>query len=248
LIEYNDGTWLHIIPPAKIRRTATIQASEYIVTELLHDDQVLHFNHYWRGHFASQNALISKALDYIEKRDFDVHRDILKFHYVDRTRNNEIASRVERIVGADHPITRVFRKGIAVHWGELPRSLRRLMEQAIREKAVALVLATSTLADGVNLPIKTLFVPKLGTSNRQMPMWQFLNLVGRAGRPFFHEEGQVVVASCESGPAKYQTKRITVKRYVESTSEQIEVIVTAAVETAYQLAQARSDGLANSFL
>lgn len=241
-IEYNDGTWHEIIPTSKVRRNATIQASEQIVTELLRDDQVLHFSHYWRGYFATQNVLIKTALEYVERLNLDVHNNKSKFHYVNRNKNNEIAYRIERLVGDKHPISIIFRKGIAVHWGELPHSLRRLMEQAIRDKAVALVLATSTLADGVNLPIKTVYVPKLGTSKRKMPMWQFLNLVGRAGRPFFHEEGQVVVASCEVGQPKHQTKRTTVQRYVEASSEQIEVIMTAAVETARQLAQARVDG------
>lgn len=243
-IEFNDGTWRDIISTSakKIRRNATGQASQQIVADLLKDDQVLHFNLYWRGFFPYDNALIDTACDYVEKINLDIRSDREKFHYVDIQKNEEIALRIERIIGKNHDIVRVFRSGIAVHWGELPHPLRRLMERAIRDKAVALILATTTLADGVNLPLKTVYVPKLGTSRREMPLWQFLNLVGRAGRPFFHEEGQVVVASCEAGPEKQQTKRETAKRYAEASTDQLEILVSASVATAHQLALARKDG------
>lgn len=243
-IEFNDGTWRDIISTSasKVRRNATTQASQQIVADLLRDDQVLHFNLYWHGFFPDDNVLIEMTKDYIVKNKIDIRKDTNKFHYVDVEKNKEIALRIERILGKNHDIARAFRCGIAVHWGELPHPLRRLMERAIRDKAVALILATTTLADGVNLPIKTVYVPKLATSRRELPLWQFLNLVGRAGRPFFHEEGQVVVASCEVGPEQRQTKRDTAKRYAEATTEQVEVLVSASVATAHQLGLARVDG------
>lgn len=74
--------------------------------------------------------------------------------------------------------------GVAVHHGELPVSLRNEMERRIREGKAQLVLASPTLAQGVNLPIHTIIVYGLdhGYGDRISDA-TFWNVVGRIGRP-----------------------------------------------------------------
>ena len=81
----------------------------------------------------------------------------------------------------------------------MPGLLARLLVEAIDAKIVSLVLATSTLSEGVNLPFETVLIPDLerwdesSASNRTLDTREFSNLVGRAGRPGFGTEGRSLV-------------------------------------------------------
>lgn len=98
---------------------------------------------------------------------------------------------------------RLLTKGIAVHHGRMPGLLARLMVEVIEQKIVHLVMATSTLSEGVNLPFETVLIPSLqrwNPSRREqtdMNPSEFNNLVGRAGRPGFGTEGRSLVLLSE---------------------------------------------------
>jgi hypothetical protein len=68
------------------------------------------------------------------------------------------------------------------------------MEKAIKDKVVGILVATNTLADGLNMPVRTILIPKPELGGDDMEIGLFLNLAGRAGRPFISEEGQVILA------------------------------------------------------
>ena len=97
-------------------------------------------------------------------------------------------------------------KGIVVHHGKMPGLMARLLVDVINARIVHLVLATSTLSEGVNLPFETVLIPNLQRwSNndnryRDINSREFGNLVGRAGRPGFGTEGRslVVLPATES--------------------------------------------------
>lgn len=234
-VKFTDGTTQTVEPQDSPRRDATRQASIQIVSHLLQEDQVLHFNLYWRG-WRDSNQLLELAEEY--------QAYLPEMDYLEPDSREELASRLARLVGEDHPITKAFRRGIAIHWGELPHAARGIMETAVREKAVGLILSTSTLAAGVNLPLKTVYVPKLSTGpGGPLEIGLFLNVIGRAGRPFWHPEGQVVVASCEAGRDDVQTSHEEAERYAEAGPEQVERIRTAATEAARLLDQIVSMGL-----
>lgn len=74
--------------------------------------------------------------------------------------------------------------GVAVHHGDLPAALRREMEQRIEQGTINLVVASPTLAQGVNLPISTLLIYELEHAQYRNPVSQtlFWNVVGRVGR------------------------------------------------------------------
>jgi hypothetical protein len=94
---------------------------------------------------------------------------------------------------------RLLQRGVVVHHGNMPGLLARLLVEAIDAKIVTLVLATSTLSEGVNLPFETVLIPNLerwdesSASNRTLDTREFSNLVGRAGRPGFGTEGRSLV-------------------------------------------------------
>lgn len=122
---------------------------------------------------------------------------------------------------------RLLQKGIIVHHGKMPGLLARLLVQTIQEKIVSLVIATSTLSEGVNLPFETILVPSLQRykENRQQPISarEFTNLIGRAGRPGFGTEGRSLVLLPDLNSADADKKREQVQktrnRYFELIAE-----------------------------
>jgi len=86
-------------------------------------------------------------------------------------------------MGADCDIATFLKEGFVVHHGSLPQALRLALERLVRSGAVRLVIATTTLAQGVNFPIHTVLVHSLdhGMSEFVSPM-DFWN-IWRAGGP-----------------------------------------------------------------
>jgi hypothetical protein len=101
---------------------------------------------------------------------------------------------------------KLLKKGIIVHHGKMPGLMARLLVQLIDQKIVNVVLATSTLSEGINLPFETVLVPSLLRIGKLMPASEFMNLVGRAGRPGVGTEGRtlVVVQSAERSTSQWR--------------------------------------------
>ncbi len=88
---------------------------------------------------------------------------------------------------------RLLVRGIAVHHGQMPGLLARRLKVAIDRGNVRVVIATSTLSEGVNIPVNTLLIPSVHRSNTVFTVNEFSNLIGRAGRPGVATEGNVLV-------------------------------------------------------
>lgn len=88
---------------------------------------------------------------------------------------------------------RLLGKGVVVHHGKMPRLLSRLLVESIEDRITNLVIATSTLSEGVNLPFEILLVPTLRRRNRYLSSREFSNLSGRTGRPGVATEGRSLV-------------------------------------------------------
>lgn len=96
--------------------------------------------------------------------------------------------------GADSVLARAASLGIFVHHGTTPQGLRLSVEHAMQQELIKLVICTSTLAQGVNLPIRYLVVSGVNQGADQIKTRDFQNLIGRAGRAGMHTEGLVVFA------------------------------------------------------
>ena len=88
---------------------------------------------------------------------------------------------------------RLLQKGIVVHHGRMPRLLSRLLVEVIEQRIANVVLSTSTLSEGVNLPFETLLVPSLRRGQAEVSPREFKNLAGRTGRPGVATEGRTLV-------------------------------------------------------
>ncbi|KAF8499942.1 P-loop containing nucleoside triphosphate hydrolase protein, partial [Gautieria morchelliformis] len=98
--------------------------------------------------------------------------------------------------------------GLGVHHAGLTMDDRRVTEELFIKKVIRVVVATSTLAVGVNLPAHTVVIK--GVTMWQNGGWQeysdldFIQMIGRAGRPQFDKEGIAVILCDTEQERKYK--------------------------------------------
>ncbi|MEN6317234.1 MAG: DEAD/DEAH box helicase [Syntrophaceae bacterium] len=97
-------------------------------------------------------------------------------------------------LGLEAPATRSAQLGIFSHHGNTPHGIRLAVEHAMREGLIHFVICTSTLAQGVNLPIRYLIVTSVYQGLERIKVRDFHNLIGRAGRAGIHTEGSILFA------------------------------------------------------
>jgi Superfamily II helicase len=119
-----------------------------------------------------------------------------------RVEENRIIFLFEENLGTHVAVTECARHGIFAHHNNIPRGLRLSIEYALKEEMVSFVICTSTLAQGVNLPLRYLIVTSTYQGEEQIKVRDFQNLMGRTGRAKFNTEGSILF----SDPEVYDTK------------------------------------------
>lgn len=94
--------------------------------------------------------------------------------------------------------------GIFSHHGKIPHGIRLAVEHAMRDGLIRFVVCSSTLAQGVNLPIKYLIVTGVSQGKMRLKVRDFHNLIGRAGRSGMHTEGSILFAD----PSLYDNRKV----------------------------------------
>ncbi len=98
--------------------------------------------------------------------------------------------------GTDYYETNFLKEGFAVHTASLPQELREIVETGFEKGALRMIICNSTLAEGVNFPIKTLVLGDIrhplgkGWMEREVLM----NVIGRVGRAGRETYGFVICA------------------------------------------------------
>ena len=134
-------------------------------------------------------------------------------------------------MGDNSDLLDYFAHGIVLHHAQLPRRVRLAIEEAIREGAARIIVATTTLGQGVNLPIKTVVVRGLyhGHGDSVSPL-TFWNVCGRAGRAMKENEGQVLFCCDQTDTLRKKRKR---DRAIDTV---IQTLQSRIVESALRLA------------
>jgi len=90
-----------------------------------------------------------------------------------------------------------LRHGVAYHNASLPDWVRREIEQLISSKRLGVVAATTTLAEGVDMPFRVVVMADwqswLFGQKRPMPTLLFHNIAGRCGRAWEFSEGDTII-------------------------------------------------------
>ena len=85
------------------------------------------------------------------------------------------------------------KKGIMCHSNKLPSHVRLAMETLLRIGKAKYIVATNTLAQGVNIGVSVVIFHSVDRShNDPLPSRDFWNIAGRAGRAFVDSEGIIL--------------------------------------------------------
>lgn len=111
-----------------------------------------------------------------------------------------VAEYLENEYGEGWVGTRALKAGAVLHHGDIPQETRETVEELLRNGKISFAVCTSTLAEGVNLPIRTLVlysVERVGAGGAQEDLLtrDIKNLVGRAGRAGSTTKGLVICAN-----------------------------------------------------
>ena len=145
---------------------------------------------------------------------------------------NLVAHEVETALGEPtrtcHELASCIRHGTAFHHAGLHHTQRRAVERAFREDLLKVICATPTLGAGVNLPSRRTIIRDYrryteGYGMQPIPVLEFHQLCGRAGRPQYDRYGEAVMIAHSSGEVdvlfdefiKAQPERITSKLATE---------------------------------
>ncbi|ROM33618.1 hypothetical protein BK648_22770 [Pseudomonas poae] len=92
----------------------------------------------------------------------------------------------------DCEYAKAIKIGVMPHSSNIPAGLRSSVEWALSNGKASLVVCTSTLAQGVNLPIRYLLITSTFQAGNAITTRDFQNLMGRAGRSGYYTEGNVI--------------------------------------------------------
>ncbi|EDQ86655.1 uncharacterized protein MONBRDRAFT_28075 [Monosiga brevicollis MX1] len=107
----------------------------------------------------------------------------------------------------DRQLAGLLNMGVAVHHGQMTPHDRGLVEQAFRDRHIAFLAATSTLAMGVNLPAYMVIIKGTkeytGGQTQDLPDIKVLQMIGRAGRPQYDHQAVAIIVTTRSHHDKY---------------------------------------------
>jgi len=113
-----------------------------------------------------------------------------------------------------------LRSGVAFHHAGLRSGHRAAVESAFRDRSVACICATPTLAAGINVPARRVVVRDqqryAGSAMEWLPTLEVHQMCGRAGRPGLDPHGEAVLVGDAENRAEL------VERYVEGDPEAVE--------------------------
>ncbi|OYR84141.1 DEAD/DEAH box helicase, partial [Halorubrum sp. E3] len=137
-----------------------------------------------------------------------------------------------------------LRAGVAFHHAGLRSGHRGVVESAFRERDVACICATPTLAAGINVPARRVVVRdqrRYGEGGMSwIPTLEVHQMCGRAGRPGLDPHGEAVLVGDED------TRAELVARYVEGEPEAVESKLTDPASLRTHVLSAIATGFAES--
>jgi helicase len=157
----------------------------------------------------------------------------------------------ERILAADErtriseSLAELVKCGTAFHHAGLGGRHRKLIEDAFKEGKIKVLVATPTLAFGVNLPARTVIVQEYrryeaGYGYYPISVLEYKQMAGRAGRPKYDKYGEAILVARTADEADYllesyilaRTERIWSRLAVERIMRS-HVLATVAADFAH---------------
>lgn len=128
---------------------------------------------------------------------------------------NLVSKYIRDEVGMDTVLSTVLSKGVTVHHAGLSDETKLLIEHLIRIKKIKFVCSTTTIAEGVNFPVSTVFFDSLWKGDDTIKPSDFWNISGRAGRTLVDNFGRIIL------PFNSSENREGAKKLLEESSQQL---------------------------
>ncbi len=144
-----------------------------------------------------------------------------------KTESKELIELSEKVLGALSSPTKqcerlsnCIKKSIAFHHAGLVAKQRELIEENFRNGAIKIICATPTLAYGLDLPAFRSIIKDLRRYGSRgmayIPVLEYLQMAGRAGRPKFDKTGEAICVAVSENE-----KKALHERYVLGEPEDI---------------------------
>lgn len=139
---------------------------------------------------------------------------------------------IEDELGGDFSLSECLSKRIGVHSSALPDDIKILIEDLMSKGKLQALVATTTIAQGINFPISSVIMSSYQYSSKkgtyEMPVRDFWNIAGRVGRAGQQSLGWVGIIS------KDEQELLRISNYVKSAADdlksQLVEIINAALE------------------
>ena len=129
----------------------------------------------------------------IELKSITENNNILNLSSDVKEELEKVAKNIEEKIHEEYYLASLIRCGIAYHIGALPSDIRAKIENLLRLGYIRYCFCTSTLLEGVNVPVDNLFVFDYKKGRSNLSTVDAFNLIGRAGRVSLNEFGNVFV-------------------------------------------------------
>ncbi|MGV8162858.1 MAG: helicase-related protein [Candidatus Nanoarchaeia archaeon] len=145
---------------------------------------------------------------------------------------DELSKKVENVLSTPtkqcRRLAKTIKKGIAFHHSGLHSEQRALIEENFRAGKIKVICSTTTLGAGLDLPAYRVVIKDLkrfsgGWGQTNIPVLEYEQMAGRAGRPSYDNEGQAI---CVAGSVEEQEE--IWETYINGEPE--EIISKLAVE------------------
>lgn len=186
----------------------------YTIESLKKNGQVLIFRNSRK--MAENTAIeISKYINYF----------LLDLDYKELSKLSEEIKNIEDAgLNEINLLSSLVKKGVAYHHAGLSKSLRDIIEESFRKRLLKVIVATPTLAAGVNLPARTVIIGDIYRFNRkllgfheQISVMEYKQMSGRAGRPGYDEIGEAIIVA----KSKEEANDLF-RKYINSKPEPLE--------------------------
>lgn len=145
------------------------------------------------------NVVLRRFID-LNNRNYDL-TNFLKNS--DRYEVEKIGNLIGQNLGYDSVEYTCSQLGVFSHHSGIPMGIRIAIEYAFSKSKINNVVCTSTLAQGVNLPIKYLIISSVYQAGDAIKVRDFQNLIGRAGRAGKYTEGTIILTE----PNTYNSRK-----------------------------------------
>ncbi|HSV42892.1 MAG TPA: DEAD/DEAH box helicase [Methanomassiliicoccales archaeon] len=100
-----------------------------------------------------------------------------------------------------------LKKGVAFHHAGLTNEQRRFVERSFKAGRIKAIVATPTLAAGINLPARRVIIREVQRYEDggyvPIPVMEIKQMCGRAGRPRYDSEGEAIILARNENDASF---------------------------------------------